>query len=116
MTKHFLKATLLLLTFFASMQSIAIENPLKLQVRFNLPPEIETVHGAANYFISPHQYQVQYASSAPAIAIEIGQQPLPVNRPEGGLLDIESALLSLLNDDQVLIIDTKNKLISFGMK
>lgn len=113
---YFIKSTVGMLAVLVSMQSVAIENPLKLQVRFNLPPEIETVHGAANYFISPHKYQVQYAPSAPAVSIDIGRQPLPVNRPDGGLLDIESALLSLLKEDQVLIIDTKNKLISFGIK
>lgn len=110
------RALFLILTFIVSSQVSAIENPLKLQVRFNLEEGTSTIHKAAQYFIEPHGYRVQYVGSAPSEAIAIASKQLPINLPYGKLLTIESALLELLHTDQKLIIDTQNKLISFGGK
>jgi len=108
------KTFFLLFILAVSGQASAIENPLKLQVRFNLPEGINSVHQAAQYFIEAHGYQIQYALSAPTEAIMIARAKLPNYLPSGKLLTIEKALLELLQDDQLLIVDTTNKLISFG--
>jgi len=108
------KSVLFLFILAVSAQVNAIENPLRLEVRFDLPEGVSSVDQAAQYFIEAHGYQVQYAPSAPAEAVNIGSSELPNYLPSGKLLTIEKALLELLQNDEVLIVDTKNKLISFG--
>ncbi len=95
-------------------RAFALEMPLKSQVRLILPPSIKTVASASNYFISTHGYKFTVFGSAPPESMDISQQPIPLSFPYGEIMTIEEALLTLIKKDQFLIIDTKNKLISFG--
>ncbi|MBZ0099135.1 MAG: hypothetical protein K8F30_08625 [Taibaiella sp.] len=93
----------------------ALDNPLKLQTRVILPAGVATVADAANYFISPHQFKIMVAGGAPSEAVMIANSPIPDTTPIGSIMSVEQALLSLLRQDQVLIIDTEARLISFGL-
>jgi hypothetical protein len=88
---------------------------LKSQVRFIVPSGTNTVAEAAEYFIKPHKYTITYTGAAPAEARDIANQPIPEVIRRGSIMSIEQAILSMLHEDQALIIDTDAKLISFGL-
>lgn len=108
-----MKRILIPMTLLFASHAMA-DNGLKTQVRFVLPSDINTIHQAANYFIEPHGYKIQFAGTAPAQARMIAVRNINVNQPNGEIMNVETALLKLLNDDEILIIDTNNKLVSFG--
>ncbi len=99
-----------------SSSGFALDNSLKSQTRLYLPAGIKTVAEAAQYFISPHNYKVMYRGNAPGEAYRISQQTLPATMPRGSVMTVENALLTLIGNDQILIVDTEHKLISFGRR
>lgn len=114
MKKHITSIMAACLLASAAGQALAMENPLKVQARFVLPQDIKTVEQAARYFIEPYGYAVQYRGSSPSEARLIGQTALGPGLPKGKIMSVETALLKLLDDDEMLIIDNDNRLISFG--
>lgn len=103
-----------LLLVLCATNAVAVDQSLKSQVRVILPAGTNTVAAAANYFISPHEYRLAYSGAAPIEARSISRQPIPATVRLGSIMSVEQALLSLLQEDQVLIIDTEAKLVSFG--
>jgi|GEM_PF-2624873 len=83
---------------------------LKTQLRFYLPPSIQTVGAAVNYFITPHKYQVVKSDKVERI---LGRS-LPRGLPYGSVLTVEQALLAVTETDEAVIIDRQNQLISFS--
>jgi hypothetical protein len=112
---RFRNVLLLLLLSAACFHAHADNQELKSQVRFIVPSEANTVAEAAEYFIKPHKYEITYSGTAPAEAMEIANQPIPEVIRRGTIMSIEQAILSMLREDQALIIDTEAKRISFGL-
>lgn len=84
---------------------------LKSQMRFILPAEVTTVGEAAQFFLDTHQYRLLEKSDE---ARRIANKSLPAGLPYEGLMTIEEALLELTSDDDAILIDTRNRLVTFN--
>lgn len=102
-------------TWLFSSSAIASSAGLKAQVRFELPSHITTVAQAADWFLEPHGYRLALGGHAPREASAIALQPLPAALPNGRVMSIEDALLAITLEDQAVVIDTQNKLVSFEL-
>lgn len=111
--KTFFKLSLGLLLFVLSSQANA-KNPLKRQVRFVLPNGVDTVAEATHYFIEPHGFKLYFGENAPRLSKRIASSRLQRSLPTGRVMTIENAILSLLPENQALIVDLENKLVSFN--
>lgn len=104
------KGIILAALLFSSVVQAEV-NYLESQVRFYLPSDIKTIREAAVYFLSTHQYRL---IEKDPIARAIAQRPIPAGMPMGKIMTIEEALLGITSEDEAVIIDTKNRLVTFN--
>ena len=86
-------------------------NYLESQIRFQLPGEIKTVRQATLFFLASHQYKFIERDQ---IARSIASRRLPSGLVTGGIMTIEDALLRITSEDDAVVIDTKNRMVTFN--
>jgi hypothetical protein len=86
---------------------------MRIRIRTELPPKITTVGGGAQYYADAVGYKlVLNTPESRKIASEMLSPMAAVN----AVRPLEEAILTLLREDCLLIIDAKNKLFSFKTK
>ncbi len=102
-------------TLLFSSSAFASSAGLKAQVRFMLPPHVNTVAQAAAWLLEPHGYRLLLTDNAPREASAIALQSLPAGLPKGRVMSIEDALLAITTSDQAVVIDNEHQLVSFEL-
>lgn len=92
---------------------INVINPLNRQIRMNLPHGIKHVDQAVLYVLRATPYKLALGYPASGSASIIAMQPVSPEAFEGSVMTIADALLILIGEDNQLLIDADNKLISF---
>ncbi len=105
-----LAALLPTLTFAQPQTNI---DPLTLAVRTVWGPEIKTVQDAVDWIIEPTGYRLTTQYPAPTESARIAQKTLPPVIKMHRTMPIIDALQLLAGMDNTVIIDKRNKLISF---
>ena len=93
--------------------SISSLNPLNRQIRMQIPKNIKHVDQAVLYVLSATPYKLALGYPASGSASIIAMQPIPPEAFEGDVMTIANALLMLIGEDNQLLIDADNQLISF---
>lgn len=88
-------------------------DPLTLAVRTVWGPEIKTVEDAVDWIIEPTGYRLVTSYPAPTESARIAQRSLPPVIKLHRTMPIIDALQLLAGMDNTVIIDKRNKLISF---
>ena len=91
-------------------------DPLRVQINTSLPEGIKTIGAAAQHYADVAGYKIKISYPAPKEASQIAFQEFNTLTLVAGIKPIDEAILGLLNDGQVLIIDHENKLISFDKR
>ena len=87
-------------------------DPLKIPTRLVNISEHRTVQDAIEYYIEPIDYRFVKVHPAPSEAIFIASKPIPPQAKKLGMVTIERALLLLIGENNKVLVDHKNKLIS----
>ncbi len=88
-------------------------NPMRIQIRTALPESINTVGQAAQYFADAIGYNLVTAHPAPAESRSIANELLNPLSNTNNTQPVEEAILSLLREEYVLVVDHDHKLFSF---
>ena len=98
-----------------SFQALAFD-PLRLSIKTDLPENIKHIGTAAQYYVNTIGYRVKIDYPAPQDAYQIASEELNTLSLTSELKPIDEAILSLLGEKYVLIVDHEHKMISFDMK
>lgn len=87
---------------------------LNALTRLDLPPQAKTVEDAVNWLLEPTDYQLRKScpGCSPDAYVIIGDPISPLAFPPQ-LTTIKRALVLVAGSDSKLVVDEKNKLISF---
>ncbi|HCF1343364.1 TPA: hypothetical protein NH804_006231 [Pseudomonas aeruginosa] len=94
-------------------QPIKID-PLSLYARTVYPEDVKTVGDAARYLLEPTGYQLVVVYPAPKDAVDMYQRKIPPIAKIHRTMPIIDALQILIGNDNWIVIDRNNKLISFS--
>lgn len=89
-------------------------NPLRMQTRMQWPAHIDTIGEAARYVLAPTGYRLITTPPAPREAAAITARAISPQATQLRTLPIDEALLAITGPGTKLIVDTQNKLVSFG--
>lgn len=103
----------LLVILFVLSANHAFADPMKMGTRLYFSSEIRTVGQAAKQILRPTGYKLLLTEPAPYESNEIASHPISKNALSQNVLSIEDALLRLVGDENRVIIDHANKLVSF---
>lgn len=98
--------------FFFSSYTWALD-PLHLKVRTIYPEGITTVGEAAKFLIEPVKYRLVTAYPAPDESAGIAAAKLSPLARSKKIMSIEKALLTIIGEENRLVVDHEHKLISF---
>ena len=107
--------SLLSVLFFVSSQAFALD-PLRINIRTDLPKKIKTIGAAAQYYADVAGYQITTTYPAPHYASVIASEEINTLSLTSETKPIDEAILGLLGEGCVLIVDHEHKLISFDIK
>lgn len=108
-----LNILILLVLLLASHQGVYAMEPMRIHIRTDLPEGIETVGQAAQYYAATVGYRIAIAPPAPSESRQIADEPLSTLARTNRVLPVSEAILILLKEDYLLVIDAENKLFSF---
>ena len=103
------------LLFLISNQAFALD-PLRIHIRTDLPKKIKTIGAAAQYYAVVAGYNIKTTYPAPHYASVIASEEINTLSLVSELKPINEAILSLLGEGCVLVVDHEHKLISFDIK
>ena len=103
----------LCLVFFALAGSVHAFDAMRIQIRTVLPSEITTVGAAAQYYAEVTGYRLTTAFPAPPESSKIANDQVSPLAFTDKVLAVEDAILALLREPYVLVIDHEHKLFSF---
>ncbi|WP_263147653.1 hypothetical protein [Pseudomonas sp. RIT-PI-AD] len=89
-------------------------DPLSLYARTVYPEDVKTVGDAARYLLEPTGYQLVVVYPAPKDASNIYKRKIPPIAKVHRTMPIIDALQILIGNDNWIVIDRNNKLISFS--
>ena len=89
---------------------------MRVRIRTDLPKEIKTVGQAAQYFGAAIGYRLTTAAPAPSESWYIAGELIDPLSMTTGIRPVEDAILTLLRDDCLLVVDHEHKLFSFEFK
>ncbi|CAH1237695.1 conserved exported protein of unknown function (plasmid) [Vibrio harveyi] len=87
---------------------------LQVSVRTIYPPELSTVAQAVDWLIEPLGYYVITEYPAPDSAKTLLTQPIPPVAKMHRTMPVLHALQLLIGEDNTIIVDKKNRLITFS--
>lgn len=114
-----MKRLLFILVFLLSFSFASFASPtyneLHIGTRLSFDPRIRTVKQACEWVLRPTGYKLVVSHPAPFDALEIARSPMSplVQDQLGRAVSIEEALLLVIGSDNRLVVDHKNKLVSF---
>lgn len=108
----FIRIISLSILLFSSF-SFAEVDPLKLYIRTDYPPSLTTVEEGAHWLLEATGYRLVLQSPAPQDAPEMAAKPISPMARMKRTMTIEDALLTLVGPENYLVVDRKNKLVSF---
>ena len=91
-------------------------DPLRINIRTDLPKKIKTIGAAAQYYADVAGYQIKTTYPAPQYASVIASEELNMLALVSETKPIDEAILSLLGEGCILVVDHEHKLISFDIK
>lgn len=103
------------LIFYLHTAAYALD-PLRLQINTSLPEGVKTIGAAAQHYADVVGYKLKTTYPAPKEASTISFQELNTLTLVTGIKTIDEAILTLLSEGQILIVDHENKLISFDIE
>lgn len=103
----------LVLLVLASSPAFTMSDPFAVYVRTAYPPEIVTIKEAANYVLAPLGYQYIDDYPSPLDAASIGDSRIPPIAKIHRIMPIIDALQLLIGEQNYIVIDSNNKLVSF---
>lgn len=86
---------------------------LNLKVRTNYPASMTTVYDAVRYILEPTGYEVTLISPYAKDAYEISAKPITPMARTRRTMTIYDAIQALIGVDNTIVVDHKNKEISF---
>lgn len=90
---------------------------MRIQIRTGLPQHLHTVGDAAQYYADVIGYRLVTQYPAPDASARIAREPVSllahIHPSESKIKPVEDAILSLLDERYVLVIDHDHKLFSF---
>lgn len=104
---------LLLIILFAFTPNILSATTLDAYTRLIIPQDYKNVHQQVSYLIEPFHYKIIYDRYAPIEAKKIGFIRSSSLLDNSQAYPITTVILSILPDNVALVIDEKNKLVSF---
>ena len=107
---------LLFLFSFSTLLHASVVKPfdlLKSGTLTTYPDNVTTVGQATLYLLEPTKYKLAIGLPASSSSASIALKLIPPKARQDKIMPIYQALLLLMNQDERLIIDKKNKLISF---
>ena len=106
---------LLPVLFLISTQAFALD-PLRINIRTDLPAKLKTIGAAAQYYADVAGYQIKTTYPAPHYASVIASEEINTLSLTSETKPIDEAILSLLGEGCVLVVDHEHQLISFDIK
>lgn len=111
--------SILLLSALSSWHVQAVQrlpevDTLQVSVRTIYPPELSTVAQAVDWLIEPLGYYVITEYPAPDSAKTLLSQPIPPVAKMHRTMPVLHALQLLIGEDNTIIVDKKNRLITFS--
>lgn len=103
----------LLTIFFLLLSGLVSATALDAETRIMIPDEYVNIHQQVSYLIEPFSYEIIYDQYAPIEAKSIGYRRGYTALDENHTYPITTVILSILPDDVALVIDEKNKFVSF---
>jgi hypothetical protein len=88
---------------------------LRLRMVMNFPSNVKTVQQATQYMLETVNFKLILNPANPEQTKRILSRPLLPQDRDGSLKTIEDGLLQISGDDTLLVIDRKNKLITFEL-
>lgn len=98
---------------FAAQIASAEIDPLKLYIRTDFPPNLQTVEDGARWLIESSGYTLLLSYPAPTDAQDMAAKPITPMARLKRTMTIEDALLTLIGPENYLVVDRKNKIVSF---
>jgi type IV pili sensor histidine kinase/response regulator len=92
---------------------LAQKNPLEQTVSLTIPAEIQTVGNAVNYLLQNTGYKLLPTKYRLDDASELLKQKLPLNDRRLTNTTVKNALLALVGNAYLLLIDPKHRYVSF---
>jgi hypothetical protein len=89
-------------------------NALRVQTRTAWPADVKTVGEAVRYVLAPTGYTLLLGAPAPREAAAIASQAISPQAIRQRTLPIDEALLAIAGPGIRLIVDQRNRLVSFG--
>lgn len=86
-------------------------DPLEIHTRTLYPKEITSISGALNYLLEPINYKV--STELLPDANEIISLPITPMARQVRTMAIYDAIQALIGEDNIIVVDHENKLISF---
>jgi type IV pili sensor histidine kinase/response regulator len=88
-------------------------DPMRIKIRTTVPEEINTVGVAAQYYADVIGYRLATAYPAPDESERIASEQISPLSLTNSVLPVEDAILALLDESYLLVIDHEHKLFSF---
>ena len=105
---------LIVFLLFSFLPNAYAFDPMRIQIRTVLPKEIKTVGDAAQYYADVIGYRLETLYPAPEESSLIAAEQISPLFFTNSVLAVDDAILALLREPYVLIIDHEHKLFSFG--
>lgn len=105
------KMLLVIVLLGSSSGAFAKSNDLKVMVRTIYPQHLSTVNDLMQFILEGTGYRVYVGKNAPEDARDILRQKIPYQR-KGVLMSRANALLMAIGDENSIVVDYDNKLVS----
>lgn len=89
-------------------------DPLSLYVRTVWPEDVKTVSAAVSYLLEPTGYRLTLNYPAPSDALKLAERSIPPIAKLHRTMPMVDAIQLLIGLDNYVIIDHRNKLVSFS--
>lgn len=89
-------------------------DPLSLYARTVWPEDVNTVGSAVSYLLEPSDYRLALNYPAPSDALKLASGPIPPIAKLHRTVPIIDAIQLLIGLDNYVIVDHRNKLVSFS--
>lgn len=111
MTTYFKIITIVLVLLITNTVNASDFDPLEIHTRTLYPKELKTVSQALQYLLEPIGYEVstQYLDNAK----EIIALPITPMARQVKTMALYDAIQTLIGEDNIIVVDHENKLISF---
>jgi len=110
--KNFIQIISFSILMFCQLAQAEID-PLKLYIRTDYPPTLTTVDEGARWLLEATGYRLVLSHPAPQDAQTLASQRITPMANMKRTMTIEDALLTLIGPENYLVVDRKNKLVSF---